>query len=211
MRALIIANGTLPDALYLRSLAEDASLVICADGGANHCVAMDIMPDIILGDFDSITARTKTFFGAVPQIKIDDAESTDLEKAIRYCISQSIKFADIVGAIGTRIDHSTGSLGCFKKYGSKIDLRIMDQEGELTLLKGETVLDFRKGEKLSLIPLDRCSGVSTVNLKYPLKDEVLELGVREGISNEAASEKVTVRVSAGTLLLYRFRANQSTA
>ena len=65
-----------------------------------------------------------------------------------------------------------------------------------------------KGEKLSLIPLDRCEGVSTKNLKYALQNEILELGIREGISNEATASTVSVRLRRGTLLLYRFYRRQ---
>ncbi len=61
------------------------------------------------------------------------------------------------------------------------------------------------GEKISLIPLERCKGVTTHNLKYRLQNESLELGIREGISNEATGRKVTISVKRGTLLLYRFR------
>jgi thiamine pyrophosphokinase len=61
-----------------------------------------------------------------------------------------------------------------------------------------------KGAKISLIPVDRCTGVTTTNLKYPLKNALLETGVREGISNEATGRSATVSVAKGTLLLFRF-------
>lgn len=204
MHALIIANGTLPHPDFVRALVKFANIIVCSDGGANHAQALGIKPNVIIGDFDSITSSTKIFFKDVQQITITDQYSTDLEKAILYCIQQEYTSVDIVGAFGDRIDHITGSLGCFKKFGMQIHMRILDTVGDVTLIQKEIHLNMRQGEKLSLIPLERCTGVSTNNLKYELKNGILELGVQEGISNEAVSQNVSIRVGDGTLLLYRF-------
>lgn len=205
MHALIIANGTLPHPDFVRALVKLAKFIICSDGGANHAHALGIKPDIIIGDFDSINPPTKDFFQDVEQIVIPDQYSTDLEKAISYCIQKKITSVDIVGAFGDRIDHTTGSLGCFKKFGKLIHMRIVDTVGEVTLIQKEVHLNMREGEKFSLIPLERCTGVSTKNLKYELNNGILELGVQEGISNEALSSRVSIYLESGTLLLYRRR------
>src|SRR5271169_2252454 len=118
--ALIIANGTLPSANRIRMITHKAHYIICADGGANHARRLGITPDIILGDFDSLHASTRKYFKSVVHEKIDDQENTDLEKALEYCIEHQFSSADVVGAFGDRIDHTTGSLGCFKKFGGKI-------------------------------------------------------------------------------------------
>jgi len=204
-RALILANGPFPPPVILRELRVHATLIVCADGGANWARRSKIKPDVILGDLDSIFPSTKRHFRDTPILKIEDQESTDLQKAIRYCIERRVASADIIGALGDRIDHTTGSLGCFKKFGMRIRLRFVDAVGELTLIRGSVRFKTGKGQKVSIIPLDRCTGVTTTNLKYTLKNDVLELGVREGISNEATGAVAAVSVKTGTLLLYRFR------
>ncbi|OLD74709.1 MAG: thiamine diphosphokinase [Ignavibacteria bacterium 13_1_40CM_2_61_4] len=204
-RALILANGPFPPPDVLRELRAHAALIVCADGGANWALRSKIKPDIILGDLDSILPSTKRHFRDTPILKMEDQESTDLEKAIRYCIGRRAASADIIGALGERIDHTTGSLGCFKKFGNRIRLRFVDGAGELTQIGRSVRFKTRKGEKVSIIPLDRCTGVTTRNLKYALKNGTLELGVREGISNEATGAVASVAVKTGTLLLYRFR------
>src|ERR1700741_630380 len=105
MHALIIANGILPSPEKVKTLVHSADLIICADGGANHARLLGITPHIILGDFDSIEPSTKQHFKNITQLLIDDQESTDLEKALRYCIEQRTLSVDIVGASGGRIDH----------------------------------------------------------------------------------------------------------
>lgn len=204
MHALIIANGILPHPDFVRALVKFTKFIICADGGANHAKKLSIKPNMIIGDFDSINSETKSFFKDVEQTIIKDQDSTDLEKAIAHCIEHGITSVDIVGAFGDRIDHTTGSLGCFKKFGNKIHIRMIDSVGELTLIKKEIRSEMKVGEKFSLIPLNRCTGVTTHNLKYELNNGILELGVQEGISNEAISCNVSIHVDNGTLLLYRY-------
>jgi len=204
MHALIIANGTLPDRARVLALSSAADLVICADGGANAARRLGLAPDIILGDFDSIEEGTKEHFRSVLQILLPDQESTDLEKAVLYALGKHAASIDILGATGDRLDHTTGSLGCLKKFGDRAALRLIDTLGAAELIRGKVTIAATRGENLSLIPLDRCTGVMTTNLKYPLHGDVLELGVREGISNEAVGTPVTVTLESGTMLLYRF-------
>jgi thiamine pyrophosphokinase len=204
MIALIIANSPLPDRSIIKKLVASADFIVCADGGANHARTLRITPDVILGDLDSITSSTKKFFAHIPTLLIEDQYSTDLEKAIAFCIKRKAKTVDIIGALGERIDHATGSLGCFKKFRNDIRLRFHDAHGVLSLIDKRISITTKKGKKLSLIPVERCTGITTSNLKYGLKNAVLELGVREGISNEATSTRVSITVRTGTLLLYQF-------
>ena len=133
-----------------------------------------------------------------------DQESTDLEKALEFCVKRRISSVDIVGASGKRTDHTFGGLGCFKKYGNRMNLRMIDSCGVLQLVRRKIRLQTRPGETISLIPLDRCRGIKTAHLKFALDNDVLELGVRDGISNEATANDVTISVKKGTLLVYRF-------
>ncbi len=204
VNALIIANGSLPRPSIVGGLVRRARLIVCADGGASHARRLGITPDVILGDLDSLSDASRRFFRRVPVVFDEDQDSTDLEKAIEFCIRRKFRSIDAVGVFGSRIDHATGSLGCLKKFSPRAELTLYDLEGSVSLIRGRERLHAAKEEKLSLIPLERCEGVTTKNLRYPLKDDVLELGVREGISNEATASSVEVRLRRGTLLLYRF-------
>ena len=204
MKALIIANGSLPRRNIVRSLISSCEMIICADGGANHARRLRITPNIILGDLDSITSSTRKYFSRIPLMFIDDQYSTDLEKALTYCIERNIGSADVIGGFGDRIDHTSGGLGCFKRFGDKLHLRLFDAHGFVSPVGKKLSLNTRKGQKLSLIPLERCTGVTTSHLKYNLDNDVLELGVQEGISNEATASPVRIHVKKGTLLLYQF-------
>ena len=204
MHALIIASGDLPRSSLVRKLARSAGLVVCADGGARHAMRLGITPDAILGDLDSLSRAARRHFRDVPVIFIADQDSTDLEKAVGFCLGRNFRSVHAVGTFGSRIDHTTGSLGCFRKFAPGVLLTLHDREGSLSLLPRRSRLKTAKGERLSLIPLERSEGITTKNLRYALKDEVLELGVREGISNEAMGATVALSYRKGTLLVYRF-------
>jgi thiamine pyrophosphokinase len=204
MNALIIANGTLPNKSVVLSILKTSDYIVCADGGANSARKLNIIPDIILGDFDSISESTKRHYRKVKMLRIADQDSTDLEKAIKHCIEQHHRTICIIGATGSRLDHTTGALGCFKKFRWKVNLVFLDTEGALSTIKKSIKIKTEIDDRISLIPLDRCVGVTTTNLKYRLNDDDLELGVREGISNIATGNEVKISVRKGTLLLYEF-------
>jgi thiamine pyrophosphokinase len=207
--ALIIANGDIPGAGVVRALARAvkrrSGLILCADGGSAHAMALGIRPSVILGDLDSLPRGVRASFPRSTVIRYPDQESTDLEKAVRYCIAAGCASADIVGATGGRIDHTAGALGCLRRFGRRISLRIIDRAGELRLLRRRERIPARRGEAFSLIPLGRCRGIVLTGALYPLAGESLEPGVREGISNRALGGALTIRHATGTLLLYRFR------
>ena len=206
--ALIIANGDIPPAGVVRALARTvrgrSGLIVCADGGSRHAVSLRIRPTVILGDLDSLPRGIRRSLPSSPIVLDTDQESTDLEKAIRHCIAAGCSSADIVGATGGRIDHTAGALGCLRRFGGKIALRLIDRSGELRLLLNSERIRVTRGEAFSLIPLGRCRGIVLRGARYPLSGESLEAGVREGISNRTTGRVLIVRHASGPLLLYRF-------
>jgi thiamine pyrophosphokinase len=165
---------------------------------------LKITPDVILGDMDSISDASRKFFRSVKKVPIAEQNSTDLEKALRYCLRHRITSVDIVGATGDRIDHSTCALGCFREFGHLLQMRIVDPLGEMYYVGRRFVISTRKGQKISLIPLNRCMGIYTQNLRYGLRGSTLELGCRNGISNEATGDEVAISVRRGSLILLRY-------
>lgn len=202
-RALIIANGEPPKKQLLLSLAKDVSLIVCADGGANIALRFGIQPDAIVGDMDSIHAQALVKFRKITIVEDHDDNTTDLEKAIQWVIGQKIELITVVGATGKRLDHAVGNLGVLVKFHSDAWINFVDDRGELEFVGRELRFEAKKGTTVSLIPLTRCEGVTTIGLEYALKDECLELGVREGTSNKVIGSPVVITVEQGNLLLYK--------
>jgi len=89
-RIIIFANGELPDLEQARAILRDDDYILCADGGARHALALDLIPNLVIGDMDSIdSAEWKRL--EVKNIPIEffprDKNETDLELAINKAIA----------------------------------------------------------------------------------------------------------------------------
>jgi thiamine pyrophosphokinase len=205
-RALIIANGEPPRKQLLQSLSKEADVVVCADGGTNTALKFGIRPDAIVGDLDSVHAEALVKFQRVPTYEDTDDETTDLEKAISWAVKQKYDHITVVGASGKRLDHTVGNLGVLPKFYPDALVRFVDDLGEMMYVGRELTIEAKRGDVVSLIPLNRCEGVTTSGLRYGLEDETLELGVREGTSNVVLASPVTIKVKKGHLLLFKLSA-----
>ena len=163
---------------------------------------MGIRPDAIVGDLDSISPATRKFFSRVETIHLRDQESTDLEKALDYLLMKKIYDVVVVGATGGRPDHTLANFSILKKYHRRMRLRYSDSFCELQVIDRSLSLESEVGSVVSLMPLGKCDGITTTGLKYRLRNETLELGVREGTSNEVISSPVKILVKKGSLLLF---------
>jgi thiamine pyrophosphokinase len=201
-KALVICNGDVLSKAKIALLLREKPFIICADGGANKARLLGIRPHAIIGDLDSISSRTRKHFSRVEKIHIADQESTDLEKALDFLLKLLIPSATVVGATGGRIDHSLANLSILKKYHKRIRLLFSDPFCDIRIIDNKIVFEAIVGSVISLMPLDRCEGIQTIGLKYPLDNESLELGEREGASNVVISSPVQITVKKGCLLLF---------
>ena len=200
--ALVICNGKPPSQRLARECLRTRPFVVCADGGANVAARLGIRPDLIIGDCDSVTPKTREQFSSVPLLKITDQKNTDLEKALNYLLKKKIRSIVVLGATGNRADHAFANLSILAKYRKRLDVRFRDDDGEIFAIPERWFGEVGTGTIISLLPLGKCSGITTTGLKFPLKNELLALGVREGVSNISLQDSITVRVRAGRLLLF---------
>lgn len=200
--ALVICNGEMPSQKLIAPFLKTKPLIVCADGGANKVRPFGITPHMIIGDLDSITQKTRLFFSSVPIIHNPDQNNTDLEKALDYLLSINITSATVIGATGDRPDHTMSNFSILLKYHKKLSLRFFDERCTVEVVRKSVRLRARAGQQISLVPMGKCSDITTAGLKYPLKKESLEPGVREGLSNEATGTHVSVTVQRGNLLLF---------
>jgi len=200
--ALIICNGEMPSQKILAPLLKKKTFIICADGGANKARAFNILPHCIIGDLDSITQKTRHYFSSVPIIHNPDQNSTDLEKALEYLVVNSFSSATIIGATGDRPDHTMANFSILMKYHKKISLQFFDERCTVKIVRKNIRFTAEIGQQISLLPMGKCSGITTEGLKFPLNNETLELGVREGSSNEAVKKIISITLKTGSLLLF---------
>lgn len=200
---LVIANGDIPPGPVVRSLSHGARRIVCADGGANIAARFHIRPDAIVGDLDSLTPRNRKKFASAEILHRPSQYATDLEKALDYCIAGRLTNVVIVGAAGKRFDHALSNVSIIRKYHTRLSIRCVDSYGEFFIVTKSVFIDTVRGQIISLVPLGTCSGITTSGLMYELRNGTLEVGVREGQSNVAIAQRVGIRLTKGSLLVFR--------
>ncbi len=201
-KSVIIANGDFVYNDRIRKQIESAGRIVCADGGTNHLVDIDITPDLILGDLDSIHPDTLERFKSVEIIKDTDKFSTDTMKVINYEIAQGTKELLILGATGGRIDHTLSNLSLLTRYADIIKITIVDDHSETLFLKDSITFESVIGRKLSLMVLGGSSSVTTKGLKWELDGESQQFSPF-GISNEVADSPVTIEVEGDGIFIFK--------
>ena len=201
-RALILANGNPPGKRLLKKYLRSSDWFICADGGANTAARYDCPPDFIIGDLDSIKKETLAVFGKVKLKKLKSQNSTDLEKALAAVIRKEFNEIIVLGATGGRLDHAIGNLSALSKFSAKAHITFIDNAGKLFSVNHSAEFNLPTGTIISLLPLTRCNGIVTKGLKWNLKNESLEFGVRESTSNVIISSPVNIKVRKGRLIAF---------
>lgn len=201
MKAVILCEGRHPPAAIIREKVEHSELFVAADGGGNVARGLNLTPHFIIGDLDSYSGQTDP---GTEVIHDPDQESNDLEKALAFAKIKGGTQVLVFGAIGKRIDHTLKNLSVLKQFNSRFtSLRFIDRYGELFLLPSHYRATYPTGTTISLFPLSGIvNGVITKGLKFPLQDEALENGVRDGSSNKTVQEQIEITHKKGDLLLF---------
>lgn len=204
-QALIFFNGNLSDTSFLHQYLAEQPLIICADGGAEYARRLDLLPDIVIGDFDSISDIDKEFLENknvtfIPYPK--EKDFTDAELAVQYALDQGIKTIHIAGLLGDRIDHMMANVFFLADMSRTNDISIIEKDQVIRFVETRIDISGKKGDEISLIPIrEDCHGVHTEGLYYPLTNASLSFGSTRGISNVMLSQKAKVEISKGLLLV----------
>lgn len=197
MKIALIANGSLP--FSLKSEIEAHSQIIAVDGGLAHCQELNIIPDLIVGDFDSVSAETLDQYGSVSKIYLPrEKDQTDLEVALQEAFDRGAETVTLYGAWGGRIDHSLTNALILFRYPGRVQLKT---KHELVFaIEKELHWIAKPGQTLSLIPLGGpVEGITTSGLKWNLKEGKLDHNFI-GISNICVDAHIFLSIQSGKLL-----------
>jgi thiamine pyrophosphokinase len=207
-RCLIISGGVFQPLPYYQELAKKADFIICADGGARYTALLDIIPDLVVGDFDTLTLQELDGLirNGVKTISYSsEKDFTDTHIALLEALERGYSKIDIIAALGGRVDHTIANIMLLAlPSAQEAQIRILDEKQELFLVRHSIVLQGRIGETISLFPLSDCvEGINTKGLKYPLLQGTLKLGIPIGISNEFQMETAEIEFNEGLLLVIK--------
>lgn len=195
---------------------EEGDYCIACDAGFMYARDLGILPDLIVGDFDSLSELGPDAQRTLDEIRESDPDrvmqlevrkdDTDTMKAVKIALLKGYKKIFLYGALGGgRFDHSFANIQTllYIKHNGGTGY-IMDSDRMLMIAENETV-KFNKGNTgyISVFSLsEKSEGVTLKGLMYTLDNGVLTADFPLGVSNEfIQDEEAELSVERGTLLI----------
>ncbi len=206
MRAVVFANGDLGDDESARSRLREGDLIIAADGGVRHALALGLSPALLVGDLDSaprelvqIAERRGAEVIRHPRHK----DKTDLELALDLARDRGADEVLIFGALGGRLDHALANILSLAPFADPaMRVQIVDAGYELTVVSDSATVTGHPGDVVTLLAIsDIVKGVRTDGLEYAADGVTFQRGSSLGVSNVMLGGSARVSVGSGLLLL----------
>ena len=198
----IVCNGQFPRKEYPLYLLRSANAVVCCDGALQALEKRGIVPDVVIGDMDSVCGRAlKRFPGRV--VRVQDQETNDLTKAFSFVMDAypDCTAIHILAATGYREDHTLGNLSLLMEYerryrlserGISVDL-VSDYSTALALTDSAT-LEVGQGRSVSLFSTDPMLQVRSEGLEWPTDGVVFDNWWKASL-NRASADRITLTFS----------------
>lgn len=178
------------------------AFIICADRGVEHAIKLDLKPDLIVGDFDSL--------GYVPDADCEimtfrpEKDDTDLMIAVKQAVCKGKKNIRIYAALGGRLDHTIGNIQTLSfalDNGCRAEL-VSENEIVTLLAPGKNFIQKKKGFSLSLFSYgDNVTGLCISGTKYTLNNGEINNSFPIGVSNEIIDDVAKITFESGKLLV----------
>ncbi len=214
VQVVVVAGGG-PLSPQAIEAASEGSFIVAADSGLDHAVAAGLLPDVLVGDLDSISAAGRMWayqHGAEIEEHEPDKDLTDTELAIARAL-QVPDVSDLLLLCGSasvsdeRLDHLLGILLALGHPSlSALDrVRAVIGATQFRALHAgrHAMLNLEPSQQFSLLALHGpCTGVNVSGARWPLVDATLTASEARGLSNEASFAPETnaeVSVQTGVL------------
>ena len=196
----VVLNGQMPKEKNLINQIQSADYIIAVDGSGNTLIDLNIIPDVIIGDLDSINSiKDKN----IEFVKTEDQSKTDFRKTLEWCIEKNILEISIYGISGKSDDHFLGNYYTLNDFGTIIKWTAYTDFSFISPCKGTKEFESFSGQKVSLFCMNGESIINSKNLEYPLKSYLLKPSDK-AVRNISVSTKFTVE-STNTIVVFQSR------
>ena len=196
----VILNGQMPTDNTIINQITNSDYVIAVDGSANKLFDLDIIPDVIIGDLDSLqNIKNKD----IELVKTPDQNKTDFRKTLEWCIEKNILNISIFGISGESEDHFLGNYYTLSDFGEKISWKAFTDFSVISPCVGNKKFESFKGQKVSLFCMKGSSTVNSENLEYPLQTYHLKPS-DDAVRNLSLEDHFTIE-STNTILVFQSR------
>jgi len=210
-KKILVLTGGMINLIWARQwLAnEQFDYVIAADKGLLYADELNYKVDYILGDYDSVDKDLLEKYRSMNVELVTfpcEKDYTDTHLAIETAIEKGASHITIVGAIGSRMDHTMSNIQNLKSaLNLDIPCCIVNEHNKIYLANKAVVIkkSDQFGKYISLIPLsESVKGLTLSGFYYPLEKYTMNQGLSVGISNEIVEEKGIIEFEDGILIIY---------
>lgn len=206
-RCIIVGAGDFSALMWnkIETIHKD-DFIIAADGGYDHLKKVSIIPNMVIGDMDSINDKKGADSGSnieICRLPVEK-DDTDMLAAIRTGLEKGYRDFLIFGALGGRFDHTFANLQCLLFLLNRNAKGIIYGDNEsIELLRNEKITFPKETEgSISVFAFaGDAAGVTEKGLKYGLENAVVKAEFPIGISNEFMGTESSIEVTDGTLLI----------
>ncbi len=206
MKGLLIAGGHVPSSKeFLKQCFQGVDFIACADSGMNITRQMGYVPDLLIGDMDSLNPELL----ADPEIKSMEViklnpvkDYSDTYYAMEALRDRGVKQLTILGAMGSRADHSLANLFSLEHFLDCMEIEFLDGQNHVQLFKkGEFEIAKDHFTYLSLLCLsDQCK-FSVEDTKYEVHEFETTRSDPIGLSNEILGDRAKLIIHDGIVVV----------
>lgn len=207
---LIVTGGPI-DLVFAQTFIMERTFdrIIAVDRGLNAVSKLKLIPDAIVGDFDSADESVLKEFKSKAldttwEIHKPEKDETDTELAIITAIRLGCTKLILLGATGGRLDHFLGNLHLlYASLKQGVEAAIVDERNWITVTEKERVFEADQifGKYISFLPLsEEVKGITLTGFKYPLHKKDITIGTSLCISNELTGTTGKMEFDSGILI-----------
>ena len=196
----VILNGQMPTDDAIINQITNSDYIIAVDGSANKLFDLEIIPDVIIGDLDSLQHINNK---NIELVKTPNQNKTDFRKTLEWCIEKNILNISIFGISGESEDHFLGNYYTLSDFGEKISWKAFTDFSVISPCVGNKKFESFKGQKVSLFCMKGSSTVNSENLEYPLQS--YHLKPSDDAVRNLSLEDYFIIESTTTILVFQSR------
>ncbi len=209
-RAVILTGGRIEESFCLEYLEKQPfDFYIAVDSGLQFFYKNHLNPDLIVGDFDSVSGEALHYFEKQKEVKwlrlIPEKDDTDTECAVRQAVLQGYGQIHILGGTGSRLDHMMATVGLLgMALEENVEILLLDSHNRARMIDHKLVITKKEqyGNYVSLLPVTpKVTGVTLKGMKYPLSDYTMVSYKSLGVSNEIVEDAAEIYLKDGALLV----------
>ncbi len=173
---MILAAGEFPRKASVLQLLDEADMIACCDSAAETLAASGRVPDLIVGDLDSISAEIKQRY-ADRIVVCSGQDDNDLTKTFHEVLGLHPSVIHILGATGRREDHTLGNISLladYQKEAPQCQIDFVSDYGRFVAASGQRTFTSVPGQEVSIFAFDNSLRMSATGLKYPLEGVIFD-------------------------------------